>query len=57
MGKRLRKEGLLSLSDFFSRSTVTIAAPLISPPAQGATVLKVPSNRLDVWSRGTVVCL
>jgi hypothetical protein len=30
---------------------------LISPPAQGATVLKVFSKRLDVWSHGTVVCL
>jgi len=30
---------------------------LISPLVQEATVLKVLSKRLDVWSHGTVVCL
>ena len=56
-GKSPRNEDLLSSSDVFSRSRERFLNPWISLPAQEATVLKVLSKRLEVWSHATVVCL
>ena len=51
------KEVFVSSSDFSVERRKRFLTSLISPPALGATVLKVLSKRLDVWSPATVVCL